>query len=111
VQVLALTKRTRALLPHIPLSVTVPHTLALPDQVVGYRDLFLMSWQVLSHENHYLDELVACKEVFRIGPRTGLPIAHLIRKGDAGSYQTLVVRDSVNIRDLIAMKRLFGKSS
>jgi hypothetical protein len=32
-EVLALTKRTRALLPHIPLSVTVPHTLALPDQV------------------------------------------------------------------------------
>jgi hypothetical protein len=32
-EVLALTKKTRALLPRIPLSVTVPHTLPLPDQV------------------------------------------------------------------------------
>jgi hypothetical protein len=31
--VIAITKETRALLPHIPLSVTIPHTLSLPDQI------------------------------------------------------------------------------
>lgn len=32
-QILKLTKETKRLLPSVPLSVTVPHTLALPDQV------------------------------------------------------------------------------
>jgi hypothetical protein len=33
-QILSLTKETRRILPSVVLSVTVPHTLSLPDQVI-----------------------------------------------------------------------------
>lgn len=35
VQILSLTKETRIILPSVVLSVTVPHTLSLPDQVTN----------------------------------------------------------------------------
>jgi len=40
-QILKLTRETRKMLPSITLSVTVPHTLSLPDQVYV-------------HNNHYV---------------------------------------------------------
>ncbi|MEL6334304.1 MAG: DUF561 domain-containing protein [Cyanobacteria bacterium J06626_26] len=48
--VLALTQRTRELLPHIMLSVTVPHTLPLNEQVQLAEDLVAMGADIIQTE-------------------------------------------------------------
>ena len=49
-EVLALTRRTRALLPHITLSVTVPHALPLSEQVQLAEDLVAMGATIIQTE-------------------------------------------------------------
>ncbi|MEA5463095.1 DUF561 domain-containing protein [Leptothoe sp. PORK10 BA2] len=48
--VLGLTQRTRELLPHIPLSVTVPHTLPLNEQVQLAEDLVNLGADIIQTE-------------------------------------------------------------
>ena len=48
--VLSLTRRTRALLPHITLSVTVPHTLPLDEQVKLAEDLVALGTDIIQTE-------------------------------------------------------------
>jgi hypothetical protein len=49
-EVLALTRQTRALLPHITLSVTVPHILALDEQVQLAEDLVAAGADIIQTE-------------------------------------------------------------
>jgi hypothetical protein len=49
-EVLALTRQTRQLLPHIPLSVTVPHILALDEQVQLAEDLVAAGADIIQTE-------------------------------------------------------------
>lgn len=46
--VVQMTRKTRSLLPTIPLSVTVPHTLDLDDQVKQKYDVDISSFQTLT---------------------------------------------------------------
>lgn len=48
--VLELTRETRALLPHTPLSVTVPHTLSLSDQILLAKELERLSVDIIQTE-------------------------------------------------------------
>ncbi|MEM9978399.1 MAG: DUF561 domain-containing protein [Cyanobacteria bacterium P01_D01_bin.2] len=52
----ALTQRTRDLLPHIPLSVTVPHTLPLSEQVQLAEDLVALGATIIQTEGAAISE-------------------------------------------------------
>lgn len=49
-KILELTKETRALLPNIPLSVTIPHILTLSDQILLAKELESLSVDILQTE-------------------------------------------------------------
>jgi hypothetical protein len=58
-QILSLTKETRRILPSVVLSVTVPHTLSLPDQVTITNRIYT------SRVQNYVDLSISSEYIYK----------------------------------------------